>query len=101
MPTDAVEFIYLQLAPADIAEVKFLFESYEEVGIIRTLDRHAAVIVLLVVVDFLPVARAILDDLQAHMPLIEIPPPPAPSDDWLMQEIDPPQTTADYHYRRT
>lgn len=67
--------------------MKFLFESYEEVGIVRTLDRHAAIIVLLVVTDFLPVARAILDDLHAHMTLTEIAAPPPPLDDWLMREI--------------
>jgi len=89
MPVGTVVPIYLQLAPADIALVKFLFEAYEEVGIVRTLDRHAAVIVVLVVADFLPVARAILDDLYARMTLTEIPAPPQPLDDWLMREIAP------------
>src|SRR5687767_6370846 len=39
--------IYLELSPADIAYVKFIFESYEEVGIIRTIDNRKAVVVLL------------------------------------------------------
>jgi hypothetical protein len=80
--------LYLRLAPADIALVKFLFESYEEVGIVRTIDRQAAVIVVLVLPDFLDVARAILDDLHGHIAFTEIDAPPFPADDWLMREID-------------
>ena len=34
--------IYLELSPAHIAYVKFIFESYEEVGIIRTVDNTRA-----------------------------------------------------------
>ncbi|MBM4299859.1 MAG: DUF4911 domain-containing protein, partial [Deltaproteobacteria bacterium] len=31
--------IFLEIPPEHIAYVKFIFESYEEVGIIRTVDR--------------------------------------------------------------
>jgi len=81
--------IYLRLAPADIALVKFLFESYEEVGIVRTIDRHAAVIVVLVVPDFAATARAILDDLRRQIDVTEVPPLVTEADDWLMRDIDP------------
>jgi hypothetical protein len=84
--------IYLEICPPDIAYIKFVLESYEEVGIIRTIDRKQAVIVLLAVADFLEVAQAIIKSLQQEITLIEIPPPPDLSDDWLMTElaIDPP-----------
>ncbi len=85
---DSVRAVYLRLAPPDIALVKFLFESYEGVGVVRTVDRRAAIIVVLVVPDFLPVARAILDDLHAHIACVEIAPPVSPADDWLLREID-------------
>jgi hypothetical protein len=83
--------IYLEICPADIAYIKFILESYEEVGIIRTIDRKKAIIVLLAVSDFIEVARAIVKSLQQEVTLIEIPPPPDLSDDWLMTElaIDP------------
>ena len=83
--------IYLEICPPDIAYIKFVLESYEEVGIIRTIDRKKAVIVLLAIADFLDVARAIIGSLQQEITLIEIPPPPDLSDDWLMTElaIDP------------
>lgn len=88
LPKSSVEVLYLRIAPADIAFIKFIFESYEEVGLIRTIDRHAAVIVLLVVPDFLPTARAILDDLRQTLDFVEVPPPTEDPDDWLMREID-------------
>ena len=83
--------IYLEICPSDIAYIKFILESYEEVGIIRTIDRKKAIIVLLAVSDFIDVARAIVKSLQQEVTLIEIPPPPDLSDDWLMTElaIDP------------
>jgi hypothetical protein len=79
--------IYLATSPEHIAYIKFIFESYEEVGIIRTVDRKKAVIVLLVVADFLEVARRILDSLKQEVPLTEIPRPADVSDDWLMAEL--------------
>lgn len=83
--------IYLEICPSDIAYIKFILESYEEVGIIRTIDRKKAIIVLLAVSDFIEVARAIVKSLQQEVTLIEIPPPLDVSDDWLMTElaIDP------------
>jgi hypothetical protein len=86
--------IYLEICPPDIAYIKFILESYEEVGIIRTIDRKRAVIVLLAVTDFVEVARAIINSLQQEIMLVEIPPPADLSDDWLMTElaIDPPRT---------
>jgi hypothetical protein len=88
-PHTAVVPIYLQLQPADIALVKFLFESYEGVGIVRTVDRQTAIIVILVVEDFLPVAREILQAVQAQIACVEVEAPPIEVDDWLMREITP------------
>jgi hypothetical protein len=80
-----LEPIFLRVAPLDIALVKFLFESYEGVAIVRTVDRRAAVIVALVSRDFLAVARAILDDLHTRIAIEEIPRPAETGDDWLMR----------------
>ncbi|MGE5220262.1 MAG: DUF4911 domain-containing protein [Chloroflexota bacterium] len=79
--------IYLELSPADIAYVKFLFESYEEVGIIRTVDREKAVVVLLAMTDFLDVARNILESIKKDVRLREIPRPAEMKDDWFMTEL--------------
>jgi hypothetical protein len=70
-----------------IAYVKFIFESYEEVGIVRTIDRKRAVIVLLAMRDFVGAARAILESIKQDIPLQEIPPPLDMPADWFMNEL--------------
>src|SRR2546421_436158 len=87
-PQTGVVPVYLHVAPADIALIKFLFESYEEVAIVRTLDRHAATIVVLIVPDALAVARGILAALQSEISCVEIPAPEGATDDWLMRAMD-------------
>jgi len=79
--------IYLELPSEQIAYVKFIFESYEDVGIIRTVDRKKAIIVLLAMDDFLDSARAILASLEKEVPLRQICRPASLSDDWLMAEL--------------
>jgi hypothetical protein len=79
--------IYLEIPPEQIAYVKFIFESYEEVGIVRTVDRKKAVIVLLAMNDFLATAKKILASLKSEVPLREIPRPTDLKDDWLMAEL--------------
>lgn len=79
--------IYLELSPAHIAYVKFIFESYEEVGIIRTIDNRKAIVVLLAMADFVETARAILDSIRDDIPLREIPRPADMKDDWFMAEL--------------
>jgi hypothetical protein len=93
-----LEPVFLRLAPVDIALVKFLFESYEGVAVVRTVDRRAAIIVALVSRDFLAVARAILVDLQTRIVIEEIPPPPQAGEDWLLRLLeDEPRMNTDDH----
>ena len=68
--------------------MKFVFESYEGVAIVRTVDRRAAIIVALVSRDFLSVARAILADLRTRIALEEIPRPADAGEDWLLRLLD-------------
>jgi len=82
-----LQAIYLKVNPQDIAYIKFIFESYDGVGIIRTVDRKKAIIVLLVVDDLLPIGRRILESLVQDMPLEEIAEPADMSDDWFMREL--------------
>ena len=79
--------IYIELSPADIAYIKFIFESYEEVGIIRTIDNRKAIVVLLAMDDFVDTAHAILDSIRNDIRLREIPRPRDMKDDWLMTEL--------------
>ncbi|MGH7790143.1 MAG: DUF4911 domain-containing protein [Candidatus Binatia bacterium] len=86
-PTGLVP-IYLRVAPVDIAMIKFVVESYEEVGVVRTIDRRLATIVVMVSRDFLDVARGILDDLHGRLTFEEIPPPPGADEDFMLRLID-------------
>lgn len=79
--------LFIEVAPADIAILKFLFESYEGVAVVRTLDRHEAVIVALVSADFLHVARGMLDSLADSIAFREISAPAAANQDWLLQVL--------------
>ena len=79
--------IYLELPPGDIAYIKFIFESYEDVGIIRTMDNRKAIVVLLAMDDFLGTARAIVESIGGDIRLQEIPRPPDSRDDWFMTEL--------------
>jgi hypothetical protein len=79
--------IILETPPEHIAYIKFIFESYEEVGIIRTVDRKKAIIVLLAVPDFVHVAKKILESLMQEVPLVEIPRPANMNTDWLLAEL--------------
>ena len=75
--------IYLRLPPHEIAYVKFVFESYETVAVVRTLDRRAATLVVLVVPDFADAARAAIAALVAEGACEETGPPPGFDGDWL------------------
>lgn len=75
--------IYLRLVPSEIAYVKFVFESYEQVAVVRTIDRHAATLVVLVVPDFADAARAAVASLVAEGACEEIAAPPDFDGDWL------------------
>ena len=86
-PADLVP-IYLRVAPVDIAMIKFVVESYEEVGVVRTIDRRLATIVVMVTGDYLHVARGILDDLHGRITFEEIPPPPGADEDFMLRLIE-------------
>jgi len=75
--------VYLRLPAREIAYVKFLFESYEGIGLVRTIDRRTATLVALVVPDFLSAARMLIDALVAEGVCEETGPPADWDGDWL------------------
>lgn len=78
--------ILLRLPRAEIAFVKFVFESYEGIAICRTLDRHEARIVVLAVPDFLEDVRAVVASMIAEAGCEVIPYTPTGGEDWLQDE---------------
>ena len=85
--TDVVP-ILLRVPRAEIAYVKFVFESYEGIAIVRTLDRYEARVVVLAVPDFLADARAVVAALVAEAGCEEIAFTPTGGEDWLQPEQD-------------
>jgi uncharacterized protein DUF4911 len=82
---DLIE-IYLRIRREDIALLKFVVESYEGIGIVRTLDRKRATVVVLAMPDAIDDVRAVLESLRDETEWYEIP-PPAEQDDWLMEKM--------------
>lgn len=81
--------IYLRVQRTDIAYIKFIVESYEDIGIIRTVDRMKATIVVLAMPDFIDQVREVLTALSQELELYEISPPAEHEEqsDWLVQKI--------------
>jgi len=80
--------IYVRLAPQDIAYLKFIFESYETIGFLRTIDPRAATLVVFLVPDFADVGRQILDSVAREITLERIERPADLGDDWLVEAVD-------------
>ena len=91
IPMDLSEF-FLQLQKEDIAYLKFILESYEGVGIVRTIDQKKGIVVLLVAKDFKATAESILASLHREISFIEVPRPHDVGDDWLFREITEEET---------
>ncbi|MEE9568708.1 MAG: DUF4911 domain-containing protein [Candidatus Binatia bacterium] len=79
--------IFLEVSPEDIAYVKFIFESYEGVGLVRTVDQKKSIIDILVVDDFQDTARSIVLSLNHEVKMKEVPRPRGIGDDWLVREL--------------
>ncbi len=79
--------IFLELPAEDIAYVKSIVESYEGVGILRTVEKKKAVIVLLVPTSFEETARDLLKSLRREVSVTEIPRPVELGKDWLLREL--------------
>jgi len=81
-PIDVVP-IWLRVPRREVAYVKFIFESYEGVAVARTLDRRAAILVIMTVPDFAEQARTIVASLAEEGACAQIPEPPGFDGDWL------------------
>ena len=85
---DELKPVFLKIAPEDIVYLKSILESYEELGIIRTLNRLTGEIVILALKDTEKPLLELLDALQKEKEIDFriVPPPDIPSEDWLLSE---------------
>jgi len=79
--------IYVRIRPADIAYLKFIFESYETVGFLRTIDPREATLVVFLVPDFADVGRKILESVEREIHLERLERPLDLGDDWLVGAV--------------
>ena len=82
-PAPDVVPICLRVSRREIAYVKFVFESYEGIATVRTLDRFRATLVVLTTADFERVARTVVASLAAEGVCEESAPPADFDGDWL------------------
>mgnify|MGYP001317706420 CR=1 FL=1 len=85
MLTDVVPR-YIKVSPEDIVFIKFIIESYEDLGIVRTLDPQKGEIVILCMPDTLNEMNNLIDDLSNKISIIELPIPDNVDGDWLLAE---------------
>ena len=85
-PAGAVSHVPGPPTRLQIACVKLIFESCEGVAVVRTLDRHAAHLVVLVAPDFEGDARAAVRSLVEEGACVETGPPAGFDGDWLGPE---------------
>jgi len=86
-PRDQLIEVFLRVRPEDIAYVKFIVESYETVGFLRTVDPKIAILMVLIVPDFHGDGLGLLASLENEIELERIPRPADLGDDWLVQAL--------------
>ncbi len=80
--------IFLQLPPENIALLKSLLESYDELGIVRTLDRKAGEVVILSLDCAGTDLDQLLHSLKPELNLVFRDVPPECNEDWLVASIE-------------
>jgi hypothetical protein len=72
--------IFLVVPRAEIGYVKFVFESYEGVAVLRTIDRRAGLLAVLAVPDSLAQVRLVVAALAEEIACREVEAPPGMDD---------------------
>lgn len=80
--------IFLRVDREQVAYVKFIFESYEDVAVVRTLDSTTAILVVLAVPDFVSQARVIAASLVAEGVCAETATPAGGETDLLGPDVE-------------
>ena len=77
---------FLRLPPKNIVMLKFIVESYEGIGIVRTLNSAVGEIVILAVKDTARELEKILEDLKPQLNFEPSEPPGSIKGDWLLEQ---------------
>lgn len=77
---------HLKINPQHIVELKTAIESYEGIGIVRTLNPDTGDVVILALGDTAETLREIIKSLAGLFDICELPLPESWNDDWLLAE---------------
>ena len=84
-----VALTYCILPSEHIVKLKFILESYEGLGLVRTLNAARGEIVILSTTDTVDEARKVVESLQADIPVQIVNEPPSDmSGDWLLGDME-------------
>ena len=72
--------VFLLVPRAEIGYVKFIFESYEGLAVLRTIDRQRGLLVVLAVPDGMEQVRRVVEALAEEIDAREVPWPPEVDD---------------------
>lgn len=75
--------VYLRVRPEDIAYIKFIVESYEFVGVTRTVNREKAIIGVYLAPDFAAEGEGMLRSIEREISVERVPRPREIPEDWL------------------
>ena len=78
--------VFLKLPPRNIVSLKFTLESYEGLGIVRTLNAEKGEVVVLALRDTLETVHHVLSELEQQLQARTIPRPENLQGDWLLRE---------------
>jgi len=80
--------IFLRLAPNDIVYLKAILESYDELGVLRTLDQKTGDVVILSLPDLKPDLEGLLSSLanEISFTILDAAPGNQAPGDWLVDE---------------
>lgn len=81
-PNDIVA-VYLRVPRHEIAYVKFIFESYEDIAVCRTLDARLATLAIIAAPDFAAQVERVTAALEAEGVCVRIPRPEGEAADVL------------------
>lgn len=79
--------LFLKLPPERIGELKFILESYDGLGIIRTLNRKTGSVVILALRDTRASVDGLIESLSEEMSIRVVPPPEGVTEDWLVTSL--------------
>ena len=81
--------IFLKLPPDNIVTLKFTLESYEGLGILRTINPQTGEVVVLALQDTVQTVEELIDSVADELSLRRVAAPENANADWLMDTILP------------